>query len=157
MSKPINRPALLRYSALAGAGALTSPLWSGARPASAAAQSHRFNPADVAADRIVASVRRPRFPGRVFPVTRYGGVGDGVTDCTQAFAAVAELVQPAVPVAGRPLLRVPEHRAGGGRRRGRPAADSRAGRSVHGHQLPGGLAATPDPAPGWGEVILANV
>jgi polygalacturonase len=87
MSKPINRRALLRYSALAGAGALTSPLWSGALPASAAARSDRFNPADLAADRIVASVRRPRFPGRVFPVNRYGGVGDGVTDCTQAFAA----------------------------------------------------------------------
>ena len=92
MSNEFNRRALLRYSALAGAGALTSPLWSGALPASAAGRSHRFSagqhrPADLAADRIVASVRRPRFPGRVFPVTRYGGVGDGVTDCTQAFAA----------------------------------------------------------------------
>ena len=32
-------------------------------------------------------MRRPRFPGRVFPVTRFGAVGDGTTDCTQAFAA----------------------------------------------------------------------
>ncbi|HEY7919180.1 MAG TPA: glycoside hydrolase family 28 protein [Streptosporangiaceae bacterium] len=91
MSKPINRRALLRYSALAGAGALTSPLWSGALPASAAGRPHRFSGqhghADLAADRIVASVRRPRFPARVFPVTRFGAVGDGSTDCTQAFAA----------------------------------------------------------------------
>ena len=92
MSNEFNRRALLRYSALAGAGALTSPLWSGALPASAAGRSHQLNagqhgPADLAADRIVASVRRPRFPGRVFPVTRFGAVGDGTTDCTQAFAA----------------------------------------------------------------------
>ena len=36
MSKPINRRAMLRYSALAGAGALTSPLWAGAADVSAA-------------------------------------------------------------------------------------------------------------------------
>ena len=35
----------------------------------------------------MASVRRPSFPARVFPVTRFGAVGDGSTDCTQAFAA----------------------------------------------------------------------
>ena len=92
MSNEFNRRALLRYSALAGAGALTSPLWSSALPASAAGRSHQLNagqhgPADLAADRIVTSVRRPRFPGRVFPVTRFGAVGDGTTDCTQAFAA----------------------------------------------------------------------
>jgi polygalacturonase len=87
MSNEFNRRALLRYSALAGAGALTSPLWSGALPASAAGRSRRFNPADLAADRIVASVRRPRFPGRVFPVTGFGAAGDGTTDCTKAFAA----------------------------------------------------------------------
>ena len=92
MSEPINRRNMLRYSALAGAGALTSPLWAGAANVSAAI-ARPTRPAgprsavDRAADRIVASVRRPRFPGRVFPVTRYGGVGDGVTDCTQAFAA----------------------------------------------------------------------
>ena len=40
-----------------------------------------------AADRIVASVRRPHFPPRYFPITRFGAVGDGTTDCTAAFAA----------------------------------------------------------------------
>ena len=92
MSNEFNRRALLRYSALAGAGALTSPLWSGALPASAAARAGRgragqHTRADLAADRIVASVRRPGFPGRFFPVTQFGAVGDGATDCTQAFAA----------------------------------------------------------------------
>jgi polygalacturonase len=89
MSNEFNRRALLRYSALAGAGALTSPLWSGAGPASAAARGRpgQHRSADLAADRIVASVRRPRFPRRAFPVTRFGGAGDGTTDCTQAFAA----------------------------------------------------------------------
>jgi polygalacturonase len=44
-------------------------------------------PADAAADRIVASVRRPRFPRRYFPVTSFGAVGDGTTMNTAAFAA----------------------------------------------------------------------
>ena len=44
-------------------------------------------PGDLAADRIVASVRRPFFPPRNFPVTRFGAVGDGTTKNTAAFAA----------------------------------------------------------------------
>ena len=32
-------------------------------------------------------MRRPGFPRRFFPVTRFGAVGDGTTDCTAAFAA----------------------------------------------------------------------
>ena len=92
MSYEFSRRNLLRYSALAGAGALTSPLWAGAANVSAAIArpTHQAGPRsamDRAADRIVASVRRPRFPARVFPVTRFGGAGDGTTDCTQAFAA----------------------------------------------------------------------
>ena len=105
MSKPINRRNLLRYSALAGAGALTSPLWAGAANVSAAI-AQPAHPAgsrsavDRAADRIVASVRRPRFPGRMFPVTRFGAAGDGTTRYTPAFAAAIAAC----------------HRAGGGRR-----------------------------------------
>jgi polygalacturonase len=38
------------------------------------------------ADRIVASVRCPWFPGRYFPVTDFGAKGDGTTLDTQAFA-----------------------------------------------------------------------
>jgi polygalacturonase len=92
MPNEINRRALLRASALAGAGALTSPLWAGAANVSAATSrpSHPSGPwsaFDRAADRIVASVRRPHFPPRYFPITRFGAVGDGTTDCTAAFAA----------------------------------------------------------------------
>ncbi len=88
MSNEFTRRALLRFSALAGAGALTSPAWSRSLPARAASTRRgRFNPADLAADRIVASVRRPFVPRRFFPVTRFGAVADGTTDCTQAFAA----------------------------------------------------------------------
>jgi polygalacturonase len=39
------------------------------------------------ADRIVRATRRPRIPDRRVEVTAFGGVGDGVTDCTAAFAA----------------------------------------------------------------------
>jgi polygalacturonase len=92
MPNEINRRALLRASALAGAGALTSPLWAGAASVSAATRrpshpSGRWSAFDRAADRIVASVRRPFFPPRFFPITRFGAVGDGTTDCTAAFAA----------------------------------------------------------------------
>jgi polygalacturonase len=38
------------------------------------------------ADAIANSVCPPRFPRRSFPVTRFGAKGDGVTDCTVAFA-----------------------------------------------------------------------
>jgi polygalacturonase len=91
MPNEINRRDLLRLSTAAGAGALATPLVAGT--AGAAAQPPGSRPgrpraaADRAADRIVAAVRRPRFPDRVFPITRYGAAGDGTTDCTAAFAA----------------------------------------------------------------------
>jgi polygalacturonase len=34
---------------------------------------------------ILARIKPPRFPKRDFPVTRYGAVADGTTDCTEAF------------------------------------------------------------------------
>jgi polygalacturonase len=34
---------------------------------------------------ILARIKPPRFPNREFPITRYGAVGDGVTDCSDAF------------------------------------------------------------------------
>ncbi len=99
MPNRINRRDLLRYSAFAGAGALASPLLPGRAGAAARARGagHR-SATDRAADRIAASVRRPRFPDREFPVTRFGAAGDGTADCTAAFAA-------AIAAA---------HRAGGG-------------------------------------------
>jgi len=82
MSPQFGRRTILRLGTLAGAGAL---LGAGARSA-AATTTPRLGQ-DAAADRILASVRRPRFPGRVFPVTRFGAAGDGVTMNTAAFAA----------------------------------------------------------------------
>ncbi|MCX7722431.1 MAG: glycoside hydrolase family 28 protein [Verrucomicrobiae bacterium] len=37
-------------------------------------------------DRIIASIVQPRFPAATFDLTRYGAMGDGVTDCTVAFS-----------------------------------------------------------------------
>ena len=46
------------------------------------------------ADQIVRNTRRPRIPGRQADITAYGAVGDGATDCTQAFkAAIADLTR----------------------------------------------------------------
>ena len=94
MSHEIDRRSLLRLSAIAGASTLAVPLLAGPAGAAAARGSaltggagRTWLPADAAADRIVASVRRPRFPNRYFPITRFGAVGDGVTDCTAAFKA----------------------------------------------------------------------
>ena len=39
----------------------------------------------VLAERIRRSVRTPVFANRSFPITKYGAVGDGATDCTRAF------------------------------------------------------------------------
>ena len=99
MPRPIDRRSMLRLSAVAGASAAAAPLLAGQASAASAARSasaaraartglvgnHGRLPADAAADRIVASVRLPRFPDRFFPVTRFGAAGDGVTDCTAAF------------------------------------------------------------------------
>jgi polygalacturonase len=90
-SYQINRRALFK---MAGAGALAAPLL-GTGTASAATRSAPSVPgrlpADAAADRIVASVRRPRFRARNFPVTDFGATvsvaGNGTTDCTAAFRA----------------------------------------------------------------------
>jgi polygalacturonase len=92
MSPEIDRRTLLRLSALGvavpalaastgsvAAASVTRATRSGVSPAR--------TPADAAADRIVASVRRPRFPWRFFPVTDFGAVGDGTTKNTAAFAA----------------------------------------------------------------------
>src|SRR5215469_18194311 len=34
---------------------------------------------------ILARIKPPKFPRRDFPISKYGAVGDGVTDCTEAF------------------------------------------------------------------------
>jgi polygalacturonase len=81
LPEPISRRNLLRLTALGAA----TPVLAGV-PAARASAAPR-SAADRAADRIVASVRRPWFPPRDFPVTRFGAVGDGTTKNTAAFAA----------------------------------------------------------------------
>jgi polygalacturonase len=93
MSHEIDRRTMLRLSAV---GALAAGAAAGALGSSAAARASTIaqanttgrprTAADIAADRIVASVRRPRFPHRYFPVADFGAKGDGTTLDTQAFA-----------------------------------------------------------------------
>ena len=98
---PLTRRRLFRLSALAVGGALAAPALfdepaafaatasaptAGSAAASPAARSLTCR-ADAAADRIIASIQRPRIPRRDFPVTRHGAVADGATDNTAAFAA----------------------------------------------------------------------
>jgi polygalacturonase len=39
------------------------------------------------ADDILARIRPPDIPNRAFPITRFGAVGNGVTDCTAGISA----------------------------------------------------------------------
>jgi polygalacturonase len=41
-------------------------------------------------DAIIARIRRPRFPARDFPLPMFGAAGDGMTNCTQAFARAVD-------------------------------------------------------------------
>jgi len=88
MSYEISRRAMLRLSAIGAAGGALAATSAATAPGAWAspAGGGRNAAADVAADRIVASVRRPWFPGRYFPVTAFGAKGDGTTLNTQAFA-----------------------------------------------------------------------
>jgi hypothetical protein len=57
-------------------------------------------------DAILARIAPPVFPDRVFQVTKYGAVGDGVRDCTAAFTAAIG----ACAAAGGGRVLVPEGR-----------------------------------------------
>jgi polygalacturonase len=91
MSAEFDRRTLLRLSALgiavpalaAGSGSVAR---ASVRTTRSSVKMGR-TPADAAADKIVAAVRRPHFPDRFFPVTDFGAVGDGATMNTAAFAA----------------------------------------------------------------------
>src|SRR5882672_11346256 len=42
---------------------------------------------------ILSRIRRPTFPGREFPITAFGAVPDGKTDCTEAIRKAIEACQ----------------------------------------------------------------
>jgi polygalacturonase len=102
----LTRRDFLTTSAVAGAGLLVVPgLFAGGRawaPPGIQAGHRGWGEADA----ILARIAPPRFPDRVFPVTTYGAVGDGVRDCTAAFkSAIA-----ACAAAGGGRVLVPEGR-----------------------------------------------
>jgi polygalacturonase len=90
MSHELDRRTLLRLGAVgalaAGTAAGTPAAWASAATATTGAAARPRTAADIAADRIVGSVRRPRFPRRFFRVTDFGAKGDGATLDTSAFA-----------------------------------------------------------------------
>jgi polygalacturonase len=73
-----------RRSFFRRAGAVSAGAVLGGQALSPAAHATPTDPW-ARADAIAARVRPPRFRDRVFPVTRFGARGDGVTDCTEAF------------------------------------------------------------------------
>lgn len=83
----LGRRALLRRC-LAGGGALALASLPGV--ASADPRSAELRALDIGATRILATVSRPRFPAKWFPVTEFGAVADGSTDCTAAFRRAIE-------------------------------------------------------------------
>jgi polygalacturonase len=85
MSREIDRRTMLRLSAATAAGGALAASAVTTQAARASTTAGGRTAADAAADRIVASVRRPQFPGRHFPVTAFGAMGDGTTLNTQAF------------------------------------------------------------------------
>ena len=89
----LTRREFLAAGALAGAGVLAAPGWLAPAHAGATAWPQAGHRGWAEADAILARITPPVFPDRVFPVTKYGAVGDGVRDCTAAFRdAVAACV-----------------------------------------------------------------
>jgi polygalacturonase len=78
MSEPWSRRRALGVGGALAAGGLLAAATAG--PASAGSDPWR------AADAIRRRVRAPRFRRRDYPITAFGAKGDGVTDCTRAFA-----------------------------------------------------------------------
>jgi polygalacturonase len=94
MTTEHSRRNFLRISGALAAGAAAVPAGAVAANADPQPPGHPW----ARADDIAATVRAPRFPDRWFVVTTFGAVGDGVTDCTEAFRRAVEAC----------------HRAGGG-------------------------------------------
>lgn len=98
-SRPTRRQLLRSAIALGGATAACAVLGGTAFAGTPSPRPETDRSADVAADRVIAGICRPRIPQRDFPVTRFGAVADGVTDNTAALAAAVRAA----------------HQAGGGR------------------------------------------
>jgi len=81
----VTRREFLTTSAVAGAGLLVVPgVFAGGRAwAPPGLQAGHRGWGEV--DAILARIAPPVFPDRVFPITKYGAVGDGARDCTAAF------------------------------------------------------------------------
>jgi polygalacturonase len=90
----VTRRDFLATSALAGAGFFAAPGLFGRAGARGRFDTQAVHRGWAEADAILARIKPPEFPDRVFPVTKFGAEGDGVRDCTTAFreavAACAE-------------------------------------------------------------------
>jgi polygalacturonase len=75
MPRNFDRRTLLRWSSALVLPALSSTV----------AWADPIDAVDEGARQVLAQVREPRFPPLFFPVTAFGAVGDGSTDCTAAF------------------------------------------------------------------------
>jgi polygalacturonase len=75
-----------RFLAVTGLAATTGAVGLAGSPAPAVAGGRPPHPADAwhEAAEILRRVRPPSFPDRQFDITRFGAVGDGIADCTEA-------------------------------------------------------------------------
>jgi len=84
MPEKFDRRTLLRWSSALG-GALVLPVVGGTAAWAHSDGAAERRAVDEGARRVLAQVRVPRFRPLYLPVTAFGAVGDGGTDCTAAF------------------------------------------------------------------------
>ena len=89
MANEQNRREFMKRLAAGAGAALVAPSLAGACRSAGSAVATSASPASGTGwemvPAILARIKPPVFPDRVFDVTRYGAVGDGATDCTGAF------------------------------------------------------------------------
>src|ERR1051326_8505263 len=84
MPEKFDRRTLLRWSSALG-GALVLPILDGTAAWADSDGAAERRAVDEGARRVLAQVREPRFRPLFLPVTAFGAVPDGGTDCTAAF------------------------------------------------------------------------